>query len=179
MSSAAAEDPDPPGSNPELEVAGYFNELRRPLYRYFLCVGLSRDDAEEGVQETFLRLHQHLARNGDRSNLRGWIFQVARNLAHNRYKSLRRQRAEALDCVERGEALADPRRGPEELAIAQERWRRLRLSVERLTPQQRECFLLRAAGLRYREIAAALGIGISAVGELVQRATARLSEDLL
>jgi hypothetical protein len=63
------------------EGSGIFDELRRPLFRYFLCAGLSREDADEGIQETFLRLHQHLRKDGDRSNLRGWIFQVARNLA--------------------------------------------------------------------------------------------------
>jgi len=57
-------------------------------------------------------------------------------------------------------------------------WReRLRQAVAKLTPQQRECLRLRASGLRYREIAEVLGIGISSVGELVQRATARLRED--
>src|ERR1700722_13812629 len=81
----------------ESEVSGMFDELRRPLFRYFLCAGLSREDADEGIQETFLRLHQHLGKGGDRSNLRGWIFQVARNLARNQHKSARIRRPEALD----------------------------------------------------------------------------------
>jgi DNA-binding CsgD family transcriptional regulator len=50
--------------------------------------------------------------------------------------------------------------------------------MERLTPQQIECLQLRVAGLRYREIADVMGIGISAVGELVQRAMVRLNEGI-
>ncbi len=161
------------------EVSRTFDELRRPLFRYFLCAGLSREDADEGVQETFLRLHRHLQKDGDRSNLRGWIFQVARNLARNRHKSARIRRTEALDGDwKRRNSFPDPEGSPEDQAIRAERMRRLKRSIERLTPQQRECVLLRASGLRYREIAEILGVGISSVGEMVQRAAARLSEAL-
>ena len=161
------------------EVSGIFDELHQPLFRYFLCAGLSREDADEGIQETFLRLHQHLRKDGDRSNLRGWIFQVARNLARNQRKSARVRRTEALDGdVERRNAFADPEDSPEDQAIRSERMRRLSRSMELLTPQQRECVLLRASGLRYREIAEVLGIGISTVGETMQRAASRLNEAL-
>ena len=163
----------------QCEVSGMFDELRRPLFRYFLCAGLSREDADEGIQETFLRLHWHLRKDGDRSNLRGWVFQVARNLARNQHKSARSRRTEALDnSLERSNAVPDPEGSPEDQAIRNERMRRLHRSMETLTPQQRECLLLRASGLRYREIAEVLGIGISSVGELVQRAAARLIEVL-
>jgi DNA-directed RNA polymerase specialized sigma24 family protein len=89
------------GGNPlmtadESAVSGMFDELRRPLFRYFLCAGLSREDADEGIQETFLRLHRHLRKDGDRSNLRGWVFQVvARNLARNQHRSARIRRTES------------------------------------------------------------------------------------
>lgn len=163
----------------ESEVSGMFDELRRPLFRYFLCAGLSREDADEGIQETFLRLHQHLRKDGDRSNLRGWIFQVARNLARNQHKSARIRRTEALDGNwERRNSFPDPQGSPEDQAIRGERMRGLQSSMEMLTPQQRECLHLRASGLRYREIAEILGIGISSVGEMVQRAAARLNEVL-
>jgi len=75
-------------------------------------------------------------------------------------------------------AIADPQAGPEDEAIRQERERRVRRAIEKLSAQQRECILLRISGLRYREIAEVLGINVSSVGELVDRATARLSEEL-
>jgi RNA polymerase sigma-70 factor, ECF subfamily len=159
------------------EVAGLFDQLRDPLYRYLLGLGLSHDDAGDGVQETFLRLHQHLRKCGDRTNLRGWVFQVARNLVRNEVKRAGRHRTEAMDSgLERQIAGGI---SPEDEVLRRERLQRLRCAIAKLTPQQRECLLLRASGLRYREIAEVLGVGISTVGELVQRATARLSEDLL
>jgi hypothetical protein len=57
-------------------LARFFDELHEPLYCYFLCCGVPPDDADDGVQKTFLRLHQHLSKQGDGSNLRGWVFQV-------------------------------------------------------------------------------------------------------
>ncbi len=157
------------------EAAWWFDELRVPVYRYLICNGLGPADAEEIVQDTFLRLYRHLSRQGSRPNLRGWIFEVARNAARDRRKSARWQRTVALDP---GAEVADPGAGPEDQAMREERGRRLAAAIEKLSSQQRECILLRISGLRYREIAEVLGINVASAGELVARATARLSEDI-
>jgi len=73
---------------------------------------------------------------------------------------------------------ADPLDSPEHRALSRERARRLSAGIGKLPEQQRECMLLRASGLRYREIAQVLGIQTSSVGALVHRAVARLSEEL-
>jgi RNA polymerase sigma-70 factor (ECF subfamily) len=168
-----------PGSPVREEALHWFDEWREPLRRYLLCSGATPADADEAVQESFLRLYQHLEKGGDRANLRGWVFQVARNYLRDERKSARHQKTVPLDNeVERDGRFADPRDSPERLALSEERSRRLRSAVEKLGSQQRECILLRAAGMRYREIAETMGINISSVGTLVQRAIARLSEDL-
>ena len=51
-----------------------------------------------------------------------------------------------------------------------ERLARFRAAFAELTPKQRECLLLRFKGLRYRDIAVALGVSVQRVGELMQRA---------
>jgi RNA polymerase sigma-70 factor (ECF subfamily) len=157
------------------EALRCFDELRDPLRRYLMCAGASPADADDAVQETFLRLYRHLEKNGDVSNLHGWVFQVARNYLRDERKSARRQRTvpveEALD-------RQGSRDNPEQCALGEERTRHLRAAIEKLPQQQRECMLLRSSGLRYREIAEILGINTSSVGPLVQRAVARLSEDL-
>jgi RNA polymerase sigma-70 factor (ECF subfamily) len=161
------------------EALRWFDELRGPLRRYLICAGASPADADDAVQETFLRLHRRLEKNGDRSNVAGWAFQVARNYLRDDRRSARRQKTVTLDgSMERDGRFADPRGGPESSVLGSERTRRLSAAIEKLPPQQRECMLLRAAGLRYREIADVLGIQISSVGTAVQRATARLREDL-
>ncbi len=74
--------------------------------------------------------------------------------------------------------MPDPSGSPENRALSGERTRRLRAAIGKLPEQQRECMLLRASGLRYREIADVLGIHTASVGAMVHRATARLSEEL-
>jgi RNA polymerase sigma-70 factor (ECF subfamily) len=161
------------------EVMRWFDELRGPLRRYLVCTGASTTDADDAVQESFLRLYQHLEKNGDRSNLRGWMFQVARNYLRDQRKSARHQRTvQWADAMAREVDPIDPGGSPENCVLNSERSRRLRASTGKLPEQQRECMLLRASGLRYREIAEVLGLNPSSVGSLVQRAVARLSEDL-
>jgi RNA polymerase sigma-70 factor, ECF subfamily len=173
MKAAAADQPEPG------EALRWFDELRDPLRCYLLCAGASPADADDAVQESFLRLHRHLEKNGDRSNLYGWVFQVARNYLRDERKSARHQRTEPLDeAIARGGVPAGPQGNPEHCALAEERTRRLRAAVGNLPEQQRECMLLRASGLRYREIAGMLNINVSSVGALVHRATARLKEEL-
>ena len=169
---------DAAADKPGDEVLRWFDQLRDPVRRYLMCAGASPADADDAVQETFLQLYRHLESGGDRSNLCGWVFQVARNYLRDERKSARHQRSVPLDDAMAHEGPADPRGGPEHRALDEERSRRLRAAIQELPEQQRECMLLRSSGLRYREIAAILGINTSSVGALVHRAVARLSEEL-
>jgi hypothetical protein len=46
---------------PEEEVTELFEQLRNPLFRYLLSLGLNTQDGEEVIQEVFLALFQHLS----------------------------------------------------------------------------------------------------------------------
>src|ERR1700730_10055556 len=61
------------------EATALFHELRKPLLRYLVCLGLSADDAQDVVQDAFLSLHQHLESGGGEENIRRWLFRVAHN----------------------------------------------------------------------------------------------------
>ena len=50
-----------------------YDELREPLYRYLLCLGLVTEEVEEVIQETFLRLFKHLDGGGREDNLRSCV----------------------------------------------------------------------------------------------------------
>jgi RNA polymerase sigma-70 factor (ECF subfamily) len=161
------------------EALRWFDELSVPLRRYLLCAGVSPADADDVVQETFLRLHRHLEKDGDRTNLPGWVFQVARNYMRDERKSAHRQRNVQLDeAMLQDGGPADSRDNPEHCALGEERSRLLGRAIRGLPEQQRECILLRSSGLRYREIAAILGMNTANAGALLHRAVSRLSEEL-
>ena len=82
------------------EVVDFFNQFRNPLLRYVLALGLSMHDGEEVVQEVFLALFQHLRQGKPRTNLKGWVFRVAHNLALK--QRTRNGRNGRLYCAENG-----------------------------------------------------------------------------
>ncbi|MGI9074409.1 MAG: RNA polymerase sigma factor [Bryobacteraceae bacterium] len=65
---------------------------------------------------------------------------------------------------------------PEQDLLAQERILQLRRAMDALSTAQKECLLLRAEGLKYREIAEVLNVSVSTVGENVQRGLEKLKE---
>ena len=159
----------------EVEVVELFEELRDRLLRYLLVLGLSVHDGEEIVQESFLLLFQHLQHGKSRQNLRGWIFRVARNLA------LKQRTANQLRLrriVEFDETLSEQHldRGPnpEEELRSRQRQKRLLAVVNALPEQDQSCLAMRAEGLRYREIAGALGISLGSVAASLARSLERL-----
>jgi RNA polymerase sigma-70 factor, ECF subfamily len=158
----------------EREVMRMFDELRAPLLRYGLSLGICVHDAEEVVQETFLALFKHLQRGGPSQNLRGWVFRVTHNLALKQ----RHASKAARDRTEPGELPdaepADPAPTPEEQVSAAQRRQHLLAVVEALPQTDQCCLRLRAEGLRYREIAAVLGVSLGTVSMSLGRSFARL-----
>ena len=155
------------------EVTTLYHELRKPLLRYLVCLGLTSDEAQDVVQDAFVSLQRHLASGGDQENIRGWLFRVAHNQARNHQTSYCRRFGEALD----GEMdfLADSAT-PEQVLLKKEKLQRVAAAIQLLTESERECLLLRAGGLRYREIGEVLGIATSTVGDTVERAMRKLAE---
>lgn len=154
------------------EVAELFDEMRSPLLRYVLSLGLAMHDGEEVIQDAFLGLFDHLCQGKPRANLRGWLFRVAHNQALKRRQALRN------DFVQTGEEIAihpaAPGPDPEQALAARQRQLRLVAVVRALPEQDRCCLNLRAEGLRYREIADILGISLGAVSISLVRSLARL-----
>jgi RNA polymerase sigma-70 factor (ECF subfamily) len=159
----------------EIEVVELFEELRERLLRYLLVLGLSVHDGEEIVQESFLLLFQHLQRGKSRQNLRGWIFRVARNLALKQRAANQLRLRRTVDFDETlPEHHVDRNPNPEEELGSRQRQKRLLAVVCALPEQDQSCLAMRADGLRYREIAAALGISLGSVAVSLARSLEKL-----
>jgi RNA polymerase sigma-70 factor, ECF subfamily len=155
------------------EATTLYRELRKPLLRYLVCLGLSADEAQDVVQDAFLSLHRHLASGGSQENIRSWLFRVTHNAARNRQNRYDRRFSAPLEA---GLDSALDEATPEYVALEKEKFRRLRDAIRLLTESERECLLLRAGGLRYREIGEVLGLSTSTVGDTVDRAIRKLAE---
>jgi RNA polymerase sigma-70 factor, ECF subfamily len=162
-------------SESELEalVICLFDKFQGRVLNYVLTCGLPFHDAEDVVQETFLSLFRHLELGRPRSNLNGWLFRVAHNLALKRRKSslpfeanfdphkiLARQMAPGLS--------------PESQFAFGQMHQRLHAVFEALPDQEQRCLYLRAEGLKYRDIAQVLDISLGTVSASLSRALARM-----
>jgi RNA polymerase sigma-70 factor, ECF subfamily len=159
----------------EQEVTRIFQALRLPVYYYLLAFLGDAATADDLTQEVFLRLYAHLHRGRAVENVRLWVFRVAHNLAFDERKL--HQRLARLDASAWDEVCArlpDPALNPEQCLLERERLERLGAALEWLSAQEQQCLLLRAEGLRYREIGEILGVATSTVGEYLQRALHKL-----
>ena len=160
---------------PDRVVLDQYDREQAPLRRYLVFLGINADTAEEIVQEAFLRLHSHLRGGGDRKNLRAWLYRVAHNLARNEQISAHNRLCGPMDdqALLHGASIQNEC-SPESLFLNRERDEKLRLAIGLLSAPQRACLVLRAQGMKYREIAAVLDLSISAVAENVQRGLGKL-----
>jgi RNA polymerase sigma-70 factor (ECF subfamily) len=158
----------------ECEVMRLFEQFRNPLLRYALSFGISVHDAEEIAQEVFLSLFRHLQLGRSRKNLRGWIFRVAHNLALKQRSANQKSLDKTPSDWTIAEKQFDPSPNPEEQVWLAQRRHRLLAVVHALPLEDQCCLRLRAEGLRYREVAAALGISLGAVSISLTRSLARL-----
>ncbi len=156
-----------------------YDELQAPLHGYLSCLGLQPQEAEDIIQETFLRLFRGLSKGMRQENLRGWVFRVAHNLTLNAHKRSAKALSSDNEQVNRLlESRIDPSLNPEEAVLKKEQLSRIISAVSHLTLQQRQCLHLRAEGLRYREIAAVLGVSTQRVADIVQTALVRISSEV-
>src|SRR4029079_329382 len=101
------EQPEPPGDGVQPTqdlIARLFERFRVPLLRYLTDLLARRDEAEDLVQETYLRLMQ--IENIEVGRVRALLFKVATNLAYDRFRQ-RRSRGPHGDDEQLAELAAD------------------------------------------------------------------------
>ena len=150
------------------DAAVLFDQHGASLYRFARVLLRHSEDAEDVVQTAFVRLIEHLERNGDASNLRAWLFTVTANLARDRMR--RRRRWLPWAAAPGREPAAAPEldtRDPQRQFLA---------ALEQLASRDRLLLALRAQGLSYREIARIADVQPTSVGQLLARALARWRE---
>jgi len=148
------------------------DRYRQRLFAYSRqMLGGSRQDAEDALQDVFLRAYSSLRSNDRPLSLRAWLYRVA----HNRcIDQLRRPTPPAADLFDTSRK---PLHDPMDETIRREDLRQLVEDVRRLPEQQRSALLLREMdGMSYAELAEVLGVSLQAVKSLLVRARIGLVE---
>ena len=147
------------------------------LYSYALILTHNRVEAEDLVQETYLRAVQAMGRLRAGSNTRGWMFTILRNVWFNQLRKWRNGppmiRIEVTDGI--ADSIADPSKDSHELYASKLEAERVRAAIQALSIDFREIILLREyEGLSYLEIARVLNCPVGTVMSRLGRARAKL-----
>jgi len=143
-------------------------------------------EAEDVVQETFLRAYRGLERFRGDSSLKTWLYAIALNRARARHGTLARLRSLVAPAPKPADGdawtvidAADGAATPEEAAIERERRARLRVAVRELPDEFRAAVILRdLEGLSYEEVAEVLKVPIGTVRSRLARGRTLLKERL-
>lgn len=153
----------------ESTVAELFACHADGVFRLAILLLGRTEDAEDVVQETFLRLLRHVTAGRPLGSPRGWIYTVAAHACRDR----QRARLRWLPWLpERDSRVSRDR------ADAHDDAAEVIAALRRLSPRDRLLIALRADGLTYAEIAAAAGLRITSIGRIVTRALERLTTTL-
>jgi RNA polymerase sigma-70 factor (ECF subfamily) len=149
----------------------------RSVFRLAFRMTGNEQDAEDVVQESFLRAYRQLGRFESRANFGTWLYRIVANCSVDLMRSKQARhdqtRSESLDEAVEMPAADGP--GPERLAQSAEIERRVQAALGELSPLERAAFTLRHyEGRSIEEISRALGLGTSAAKHSVFRAVKKL-----
>src|ERR1700722_10612036 len=149
----------------------------------------NQQDADEVTQDAFIRAHRGLVNFRGDSAFSTWLYQIATNLARNRYWywwRRKRDKSVSLDApvsADNNTTLAEiipaEVETPDDITVTREFVSRIGSGMERLGAKHREILILRnVKNQTYEEIAAILGISVGTVKSRIARARESLRSKL-
>jgi RNA polymerase sigma-70 factor, ECF subfamily len=159
----------------------------RQLHRLAYRMTGNEHDAEEVVQECFLRAYRNLGQFGARANFGTWLYRIAANYAIDRMRQKRSEEARRQTPSGSAEeqeqelmnSVPDDRPSPDRLAVNAELRRKMREALETLSASERTAFVMRHwEGCAIEEIARVLNSTSTAAKNTVFRSVQKLRRAL-
>ena len=149
------------------DAEALYNANQRGLFRYLYRAVGHAETARDLTQDVFVRVSRSVIPAAPEAALRGWLFQIARNLVLDHHRSGQRR--------PRAEPLTDTASRP----ASQQTSAEVNEALASLTDVDRDVFLMReVAGLGYDQIATACGLTPDAVRSRIHRTRLQLRERL-
>jgi len=162
----------------DILVRRYKDQLLNFVFRF---VG-NRNDAEDIVQETFLRVYKNKHYYREIAKFSTWVYTIAGNLAKTELRRRKRRKLFSISNFvneERDYDIPDQERNPEQQVDSVMKDGIIQKAIEKLPPKFKEVILLRdVQGFSYEEISQILSIPLGTVKSRVNRGRLKLQEDL-
>ena len=161
-----------------------FEELAMPLfdslYNFARWLAQNSNDAEDLVQETYLKALRSFALFQPGTNFRAWIFRILRNNFLSSCSKLERRMTVAMDSEEDGPELAADTKTPETILMNRFNSQLMQRAIDDLPVHYRETLLLcEVEEMSYQEIGEILSIPIGTVMSRLARARKAVRESVL
>ena len=165
--------------------ASWSSGIATRIFRLAFRVSGNEQDAEDLVQETFLRAYRQLPRFDERAAFSTWLYRICMNCSLDLVRT-RKRRREQQSADETGEGsydwlsqVAANAPSPERLLHSQEIASLLRPAIDKLSDIERNAFILRHyEGLNIEQIAEILGVQAGAAKHSVFRAVQKIRRAL-
>ncbi len=154
----------------------------RSVFRLAFRMTGNQQDAEDLVQETFLRAFRQIRKYDGRAGFGTWLYRIAANCSLDLIRARKRRQEQQTMVDEEGQGMAaaasdDPT--PDRIAFSVELQQLLEPALNRLSPTERTAFVLRHyEGMCIEEIGKALGVQAGAAKHSVFRAVQKLRRAL-
>ena len=156
---------------PKLATEAVWSQLSDDLRRFIRRQVVDEHVTDDLLQETFLRIHHNIGKLNDADRLAAWVYQIARNVIHDNYRS--------KNCVLslEGQDVSEEDSGNGGLQAAGALW--LDELIRQLPAKYEEALRLsEIVGLPQQEVADRLGISLSGAKSRIQRGLALLGRQL-
>ena len=155
----------------------------RPLFGLAYRMTGNESDAEDVVQESFLRAYRQLGKVDERASFGPWLYRIAVNcsldLVRGRNRRSEQQPPADSEAEDPIAALPSSAPGPDRVALSGELRLRVASAMDRLSPTERCAFVLRHfEGMRIEDVSRALGCQPNAAKHSVFRAVQKLRRAL-
>jgi RNA polymerase sigma-70 factor (ECF subfamily) len=158
----------------------------RSLFRLAFRMTGNQQDAEDVVQESFLRAYKQLAKFDERASFGTWLYRIAANCSLDLVRSRKRRNEHLAPAPESAAEVEDPvvslpstAPNPERMALSSEVRERVALAMRDLSPTERTAFVLRHfEGMCMEEVGRVLECQPGAAKHSVFRAVQKLRRAL-
>lgn len=147
-----------------LEFSNQLIGLEDNLKRFAMILTLNDEDANDLVQDTFLRALNYKERYMDSpyKNLKGWAYAIMKSIFINNYRKAV-SRKNNLGVVEHDASVWLKEDSPDANPETKLQLRELELAISHLNKHLKTPFLMYISGFKYKEIAVKLGLNIGTV----------------
>ena len=145
------------------EFNNQLKNLEEYLKRYALILTSNNQDANDLLQETFLRAlnNKDMFMSSENSNLKGWTYTIMRNIFINNYRKAKKLKGKIKDITEFNRALVE--NNAYENLFYSLQLKDMNIAINHLEENQRMSLKMHLSGYKYKEIADKLGVNIGTV----------------